>query len=165
MANSYHVILSKNDRALVAYLIAKGAGTAADTWPAKSSSDKDLPHTVCWSERAVENPPGSCTYDVTTSILVKCNLADTSARQSDARVAAIGDAMHIGMNSSGADLAADITAAARAAAVADPENNSDLEDFTMQDILDKGADAAFDELGVWTDTLNFLCVSTPSNVS
>ena len=73
MAIGSHNILSKVDRAIVAYLIESGAGTADDIYPAKKSDDKLLPCTVVFSQRAVAEPPYSGTYEVSTAIMVKTN--------------------------------------------------------------------------------------------
>jgi|ERR1035441_5082421 hypothetical protein len=172
MAN-YHNLLSKTDRALVAYLVAQEAGTVADVLPAKRSQDRTLPATVCFSNRGQEAAPYSGTYVVSASIIVRSpgavelNAAANDARlASEERVAQTFDAFHKDIDSAGDKLADDITAAARALAIADPDNNGDLADFTVLDVVIKGIDAGVEEgTVVWTDTLELELVCCPSNVS
>src|SRR5438128_1678106 len=136
-----HNLLSKCDRALAAWLISRGAGTATDVFPAKNSGDKEaLPCTVIWSERASEAAPFSGTYVITTQVQVRSLMAldvDQPPAQeaqrliSENRVALTFDSFHVDLDSgTGDDLGDDITAAARSAA----GNNSDLQEFTMETI-------------------------------
>jgi hypothetical protein len=166
---AYHNINSKNDRALMAFIIAQGAGTAADVFPAKRSLGKTVNHTVCWSETAVETVPYSGTYTIATSIMVKCLSPDDGATgaarlTSDQRTAATFDLFFTNVNSSGNSLADLITTAARALAVSDPTNHADLADYTCQDVSVKGPETGFDQ-DVWVETLNLSIVACPKNVS
>jgi len=172
MPAPYHNILSKNDRALVAYLISKNAGTAGDVFPAKTSRNKAAPCTVCYSESATETAPNSGTYTVKSQVMVKCLVIDDVGENAgaavlagDARTAATFDVLKTNIDSAGDKLAEDITAAARAAAVADPDKNGDLVDYTATDVIDKGPEANFDEAGIWIDALNLEIVCCPRDVS
>lgn len=172
MGAPYHNILSKLDRALVAYLISQNAGTAGDVFPAKNSDNKPLPCTVCYAEKGEEVARHSGTYLCKVQIMVKTlapDVTDATPGQarldSDARTAKTFDCFKRNVDSAGDKLAEDITNAARAAAVADPANNGDLADFTALDVLDKGPEAGFDENDAWVDTLNLEIVCCPSNVS
>jgi hypothetical protein len=183
---SYHNTLSKTDRALVAYLISQEAGAAENTFPAKRSLDKALPCTICSSEKAVEDPPFSSSYQVTSAVMVRCpapvdvtptepSAGETQAPEQDAlaaaiksdqRVAAVGDALHMSMDSAGDKLAEAITAAARKAAAEDPDHFGDLADFTCLDVIDRGTEAGFTEDGsAWVDTFNLELTCVPKNVS
>jgi hypothetical protein len=164
-----HNILSKTDRALVAYLISIGVGTAADTDPAKRSVEKALPCTVCYSQRATLISPYSGVYEVTCAIMIKTDpsidFGETEAdpkNVSEDRVAATFDAFFDQLDSAGDKLAAAITAAARASS--NPAD-SDLEDFTIQDISVTGVEAGFDQRGSWLDTLNLELLVCPKDVS
>ena len=173
MAASYHNLLSKCDRALVAYIVAQAAGTGGDTFPAKQSGARGLPCTICYSDKAVEAAPYSGTYIVTASINVRteapADAGETEAQKpldSDARVAATFDLFHKDEDTSGNSLADDITAAARALAAQDPAHYGDLNDLTIQDVILKGIEAGFDQGGVaWTDTLNLELLACPANIS
>ena len=172
MAN-YHNLLSKTDRALVAYIVDQEAGTMEDVIPAKRSGDRPSPATVCFSSMGREAAPYSGTYLVTASIIVRSpaaselNDGDNAARlASEARVAQTFDAFHRSIDSAGDKLADDITAAARALAIADKANHGDLADFTVIDVSIKSIDAGFEEgTNIWLDTLELELVCCPADVS
>jgi len=172
MAN-YHNLLSKCDRALAAYLLSKGAGTSDDVLPAKNSAERPLPATVCFSSKGAEAAPYSGTYLIESSIMVRTggavelNAGASDARRaSEERVAKTFDAFHTNLDSSGDKLADDITAAARALAIANPTDHGDLADFTVQNVMIKGVDAGFEDgTVVWIDTLDLQLVACPSDVS
>jgi hypothetical protein len=65
-------ILQKSDKAIVAYLVSAGAGTAQDVFPSKYSEDKDLPVTIveCKSAKMVINP-GSGIWEVDFTVYVR----------------------------------------------------------------------------------------------
>jgi len=165
-----HNILSKTDRALVAYLVSEGAGTVDDVYPAKRSADKDVPCTVCYSERASLTHPYAAVYEVTVAIMIKTVPAvdvdedpDAPKAASEERVGATFDLFFAGLDSASDKLADAITAAARASAALGDE---DLEDFTCQGVTVKGPEAGFDAKGnVWVDTLNLELLVCPANVS
>jgi len=174
---SYHNLLSKNDRAIVAYLLAKKVGTPADVLTAKRSANRPKPCTVVWSERAAPiEKTGS--YTASVSIMVRTSapmdpVSEDAAQpqlDSDARVAATFDAMFT-MDDPAAEydskgVAAQVTAAARALAASDPVHNADLADYTCLDVRDAGPEASFEEnTDVWVDTLNLQVDCCPSDVS
>jgi hypothetical protein len=172
MAASYHNLLSKCDRALVAYIVAQGAGSLDDVFPAKRSQDRALPCTVCYSEKAEEVAPYSGTYLVHSSLIIRteapADAGEDEAQKpldSDARVAQTFDLFHLDIDSAGDKLADDITKAARALAAKDPAHYGDLNDFTLLDVIIKGPEAGFEQGSVaWTDTLNLDLVACPANV-
>src|SRR6266576_2788284 len=161
---SAHNLLSKVDRALVAYLISQNAGTADDVFPAKDSGDKHLNCTICWSERGVEDPPYSGTYVVTAQVQIR-TLAAIDVNQdpeepkalSEDRVAQTFDAFHVGIDSAGDKLADAITEAAHAAGITD---------FTVQNVSPGPITQGFDDQharamkgSAWVDAieLEILC--------
>ncbi len=164
-----HNLLSKNDRALVAFLVSKNAGTAADIFPSKSSGDKPLPVTICWSERAAEVAPYSGTYLIEVTVAIRTNAeietgaAPQAARlASETRVAATFDAFHAGFDSSGENLGIAITQAAAAAAAADPTNNGDLAAYTALNCQIKSIEAGFIEEGAnWEDRIILEVLAAP----
>jgi hypothetical protein len=172
MGAPWHNLLSKNDRALTAYIIAGAAGTAADVFPAKTSREKDIfPVTYCLSESGSETAPYSGTYTIKASIEVISMAAKDVGQDSNAlrlnseqRVAKTFDLFHTNIDSASDKLAADITAAARALAVSDPANHSDLADYTCQSAAILRVEQDFDG-DCWVDRLNLEMVSCPSNVS
>src|SRR5207244_9615413 len=113
-------IPSTCDRALVAYLISRGAGTSLHVYPVKRSLDKTLPDTICHCDTAKEDPPYSGNYLVTGTINVRSQAAiddpgndpDQPLNDADLRVAASFDAFHVELNSAGDTLGDLITAAA-----------------------------------------------------
>lgn len=166
-----HNILSKTDRALVAYLISVEAGTAADVYPAKRSEDKALPDTLCFSSRARLVRPHSGIYTVTAMVQVRTDpsidVDQTAAEKketSEERVGNTFDAFWAGVVSSSSEaLAEAITAAARASTA---EGDADLADFTVQACEVENMEAGFDPKGnAWTDTIELELVVCPSNVS
>lgn len=169
---AYHNLLSKCDRALVAFIVSEGAGTNADTFPAKRSLGRDLPHTICWSESAVETARLSGTYTVKVSILVRSlatpgeGESDSKPRvDADARTAAVFDAFHTRLDTAGDKLGSAITVAARAVALSDPATFGDLAEFTVLDVMIKGIEASFEEgTDSWVDTLNLELVACPGAV-
>lgn len=164
---AYHNILSKNDRAIVAFLVANDAGTNSDTWPAKRSQDKSTPCTIVYSEEADEVATGTSCFACKTSVIVKTDGADdagetvgTARLASDARTATVFGLLF----NAGNTLATEITSAAHALAASDPTNHADLAHYTC-DHVQIGAPAteqSFDESGVWTETLNLIVTCRPS---
>jgi hypothetical protein len=163
---SYYNLLSKCDRALVAHLVAQGAGTVYDVLPAKLSLDKSAPCTICFCDGARELVPYSGVYTVRAQIIVKTlgvvdyGESDTDAKDaSEARVAAAFDAFHLDFEQDGALLAETITTAARSL-------GGDLADFTIQNVelesFDQGQD---DKASAWIDTLELKLTACPKDVS
>lgn len=171
MAVSYHNLLSKLDRALCAYLVSLGAGTAGDVLPAKKSYLKSLPCTICWTESGLLTAPYAGTFTLTTNVMVRTSPAIDPAQASgeaprlpsDARVAATFDAFQSDIDSAGDKLAEDINQAAYAAAIEDPVNNGDLAQFTAFNVSVKGIEGAFEEnTSTWVDTITLEICACPS---
>jgi hypothetical protein len=165
-----HKILSKTDRALVAYLISVGAGDAATIVPAKRSLEKPLPVAIVFSARARLISAG--VYEVNCSVMVKSSASidvdddDTAPKAaSETLIGAVADALEAGIDAheQGHQLADAITAAARASQ--NPED-ADLAQFTVQDIKNLGPEAGIDRNGpAWVDTINLELVACPKDVS
>jgi len=176
---AYHNLLSKNDRALVAYLVSKGVGTSADVFAAKRSQNKSLPCTICWSEKGEEAGMYSGTYNLQVSIMVKTSSAEDAAAAaaaarlaSEARVAATFDCFQLaadlaGTNdSTGENIADQITAAGRALAISDPTNNADMSDYCCLNVRLTGIEAGFEEEGdAWIDTFNLEILACPNGAA
>lgn len=159
-----HNLLSKCDRALAAYIISQGAGTADDTYPAKRSEDKALPDTLCHCDSAAELAAYSGTYSVSASVNVRTQAAITSPSEdpdqpredAEERVSATFDLFHLNTDSAGDKLAEAITLAASAAGVSD---------LTILNVSVKNISAGFEEKGsAWIDTLNLELTACPGNV-
>ena len=172
MGAPYHNLLSKNDRALMAYVISVGAGTAADVFPAKRSGDKTAPCTICWTKKA--DPYNySGTYTAQASVIVRTlapvddgQAAEAPRLDSEQRVAKTFDAFHMDLDQAGDKLGEDVTNAARALAASDPVNHGDLEDYTALNVTVKSVEAGFEEnTEAWNDMINLEIVCCPSNVS
>lgn len=161
---AYHNLLSKCDRALVAYLISSGAGTVDDVFHHKRADDipSVLPYTACFAQTADELIPFSGVYKVKASVTIHTNAApdlDQNTEQmqldSDARVAATFDAMHDLYIQSGDQLADLITAAAASAGISD---------FTVQSIsvgpIEQGKGDK--DKGEWIDTIDMELICRPS---
>lgn len=172
MAAPYHNLLSKNDRAIAAYLVSIGAGTTADVFPAKRSQSRQTPCTIIYSESADEVAPYSATYTIKTSVMIRTysgqdyDEADADKRKAcDQRVATTFDGFNMDTDTAADKLAADITTAARADALANSDN-ADLADYTMQNLrvvsIEQGQESDVD---AWVDTINLECIACPANVS
>lgn len=160
----YHNILSRSDKALVAYIIAEGAGTAADTFPLKRSLPKTVPCTIVESRRAIPQIPYSGNYTVFAMIKVRhggvydtdgANLADQPRADSDLRTSATFDLFFWGNGQDGEDLGTRITAAA-----GDP-------DFTCTSCMidDDGVEQGFERIGAgWCDLLHLKLECAPSTI-
>ncbi len=146
-------LLQKCDRALVAFIISEGAGTAKDVFPGKASQDKTLPVTICESRTAkpITNPPRGI-YEVEACIYVRTqgslededNQADTPATIAADRVGLTFDAFHPVSDQSGEILADTINAASAA-----------VQDFTIQSAEVTEMRAGFLAKGdAWCDILD-----------
>jgi len=165
-----HNILSKCDRAVVAYLIGVGAGDEATILPAKRSIDKPLPCVIVFSSHWRLISAG--VYEVDTSLMIKTPASvDVDEEETDRKsssetlVGLVADAMFAGIdeNNQGHKLAEEITNAARASA--DP-GDADLQEFTMQNIEISGGEQGIDKNGpAWVDTIEVKSVVCPKNVS
>jgi hypothetical protein len=158
MASPYSNLQSKLERAIVAYLISKQCGTAADIFPFESVRTRSFPNTTVDTAIAVPDPLGSGNYRIPTLTSVKGSAAvapgavnPAAPRMAfDARVALTGDMLAQTDNQE--DLkatAVDITTIGRALAVdasngADPvqvqiaANNADMADFTIHAWFERG---------------------------
>jgi hypothetical protein len=177
MGAPYNNLLSKLDRALMAFVVAGGAGTFSDVFPAKRSQTKGLPNTICYAEKGDEVGVGNPTRNCKASVMVRTSgaedgaAAQTARLASEQRVAKTFDLFKTQtvvagqLDTSGEDIATQITDAARALAIADPVNHGDLADFTALDVMDKGVAAGFDDDDAWVDTQHLEIVCAPGNVS
>ena len=175
MPAPYNNLLSKLDRALMAFVVAGGAGTFADVFPAKRSQAKGLPDTICYSEKGDEVGTGNATRNCKSSIMVRTSGAEDGQAEQTARLASeqrVGKTFDLfktvvagQLDTSGEDVATQITAAARALAISDPTNHADLADFTALDVIDKGVAAGFDDDDAWVDTLHLEVICAPGNIS
>jgi hypothetical protein len=157
-----HNLLSKCDRAIVAYLISDGAGTAEDVFPGKRAANlPNPPFTVVMSEGGSETVPFTGVYTVSTTVEIHTNAApdqdqdtDQMRLDSDDRVAATFDALHDKFSQCGDQLADLITAAANAAGISD---------FTVDNVSDfKIGQGRGEKEGEWIDTLEMQLVCRPS---
>lgn len=170
---AFHNILSKADRALVAYLVNLGAGTTADVWPAKRSEDKFLPCTICWSHSAkpCDGVPYSGVYEVeafievrTPGVIEENQTADEPRQSSDDRVAAAFDCFFQNVDSSGEKLGEAITLAGRGS------GQTDLSDFTVLNCrvvdVNQGFNSRIKEQrgNAWIDVLHLELTCCPSDV-
>ena len=175
MAAPYHNLGSKLDRALVAYLIGQGAGTARDVLPSNHSGTREVPFTVVSAHRGTPNPAAMGTYDVDVRVQIEGLAGNQPGRGSrhqnrllfDARVAKTYDALHLSTDGVSLLATADaITAAGRALAVSDPDNDADMVDFGCLYMTDLGFDRGEpkDEPGTFLEILNLRCRCCPSAV-
>ena len=183
MGAPYGNLRSKLSRAIAAYLVSLNnqCGTAADIFSIESRADRGYPNTTCRGFQAQPEVPFTGNETVTVRISVKGSATLTDAQAAivpvnqnaprlafDARVAATSDAlMQSDDNSVSLGAVADlINAAAYAMAVADPVNNGDLADFTLQSWYDKGnADGEADAEGCsWEELLVFEASCCPSKL-
>lgn len=172
MPSPYHKILSKTDRAVAAYLIAQDAGTAANVHPGKRSLDKSLPNITVISDSWLPLPgaPGSCTVKCSVQVKTKAALtvgaSDTvkPRRDSDALLAGAGDALNnFTERTDSTELADEITAAGRALAISDPDNEADMAEFKCDEIRIVGGGLQIDEEGTfWMDTIDLELIVRPS---
>jgi hypothetical protein len=139
---SYNNVRSKTARAIAAYLISSGVGTAADTSAANVASDSTYPRTTIHPGIAIPEVPMTGIYRVKTMVSIRGSAIvvnpDIDPRVAfDSRVSAVFDAMM--MSDDGATLdytASAITAAGRALSTS--SGNADMADFTCQALYDGG---------------------------
>lgn len=166
---AFHSVLSKCDQALAAYIILGGAGNSENTYTGKSSADKELPCTVCFSRSGVQEPPYSGNYIVKAQIDVKYSACSTRIDlngvpdtephdSSDTRTAEIFDLFHLKDDASNGEvLAAEMTEAAR---------TFTSHEFTVTNVEVGEIEQGQNEKGdVWIDTLNLEIYCRPSNES
>ena len=158
-------ILQKCDNALVAYLIAGGAGSADNVLPNKRSRVMTMPVTVCESHDAspVSNDL-SGTYEIDASIYVRtrgfasttaANTAGVPASDSGDRVSATFDLFNIQQDQSGEPLATAINAAA-----------GTVSGFKMQDVRVHRIRAGFEAKGdAWCDIIDLKIVCSANDAA
>jgi hypothetical protein len=153
---SYHRTRSKLNRALCAYLVSVGAGSAGDTTPANSGGGKGFPNTTVQATLSKPEVPLTGLRRISVHVSIKGSAVlgvgepnpEVARVNFDNRIAAVYDALM--QSDDGQTLhatAALITAAGRALAVpvdASPEaalfaaNNADMAEFTCQAWYDAG---------------------------
>ncbi len=168
-----HNMLSKNDRALVAYLVHLGAGTKDDVYPGRRSQVKTLPNTVCWSEEGTADLNTGSYKGIGANVMVRYAATDKTDLQGS-RVAAAFDAFWTIEDDSDWDskkVAKQITDAARAKAAADAlldpvGPDVDLADYTCLEVRPKGVSSGFnEERDQWIETSKLEMDAAPSDVS
>jgi len=175
MAAPFHNILSKVDRALVAFLISKEAGTAEDVLPAKRGGNvPPAPFTVCYGSKASETIANSADFEAEVEIVVKSQAAQESPDDttlalelaSEQRVAKTFDCFFEGRTAGGNEtVAAEITAAARAQAAEDPTRSADLADFSCFSVKIGHVEQGFEEdTGMWVDRLSLVLTCCPKAI-
>lgn len=159
----YHNILSKLDRAIVALIVSQGAGTEADTYPAKRDEDKTLPNTVCIAEDFREEPTRSRCFLIPVALHVRTRsfvdlneTADQVEAASDLKVQQVFDCFYPEEDQDGSVLGRLITEAGRAAGI---------QDFTCLSAEVKGGDRGQREKdSAWVDTLQLECYCSATNI-
>lgn len=151
---------------MVAYIISEGAGTAADTVPAKKSETKGLPVTICQSRNATpEASPYSGIYNIKARVIVRTqgsgedieNQSDTPAQESGDRVANVFDLFHLDGDQAGETLAI---------AISDAAQDAGIEDFSVINAKVTEIDAGFEGIGeAWSDMLFLELVCTTANIT
>lgn len=146
------------DRAIVAYLISAGAGTADDVYELHRSFDKELPNTTVKAFSGTESPTNSGSELFRVEITVKFPAAVQPGQgnprmnqvECDKRVGLTMSAMsQTNDGESRAKVAADITDAGRALYASDPINDWDMQNFTCESVYYLGCSAGQDEEGVF----------------
>lgn len=167
MAAPYSNLRSKNDRAIVAYLIGANCGTANDIFPGNFTADKKSLNTVVRSTLSMpeENFTGNRRVKVLVHIKGPATVNDDSDPRAafDARVSATMDALMQTDNEQDLQYTADtITSAGRATSATDP----DMADYTCQSWYEAGeGDGEDTEDGcLWHTVLMFECVACPSAI-
>ena len=160
---SNHRILSKTDAVLVAYLIGQNAGTAADVFAARRSSDKVLPCTIveskAWQSPEGQEFAGNAVVDV--DITVKCDSAvdvDSDAATVEAaaesRAGATFDAIEAGTSVNSTELASALNSVAVAEGIA----------WTAFGAVVTGGSRTQDG-DAWLDTITLQIHCAPSTIS
>lgn len=172
MAAPYHKILSKLERAVVAYLLFQEAGTEADTLPGKQSLTKTLPVTIVWAKHYDPVEINDTEFTCYLTISCKFNAALEDGQLSNDQVAAsnlrmgkVFGSFTVPMQNNGNEIP-DITTAARAKAAADallapPGPDVDLADFTFLNVVSQAGDADPNEKGNWVDSMDLKVRCSP----
>ncbi len=178
MSAPFHKILSKLERAIIAYIIAQSAGTASDTLPGKRSAVKTLPVTIAWGKHYERQPEHGTEFmcDLTLSCKYSApldagQLDDDNRAAADLRAGKVFGSFTEPDGNNGSDIPDAITAAARAKAAADallstPGPDVDLADFTCLNIAGEAGDSEASEANdVWIDSMELKIRCSPYNVS
>lgn len=173
MSAPFHKILSKLERAVVAYIIAQEAGTAADTVPGKQSNTKTRPITIVWGKHWEVDPPHSTEFACDLTITLKTDgllkedqLTNDQVAASNERLGKVFGSFTEPDPNNGSDIPDAITAAARAKAAADAlldpvGPDVDLADFTFLNIVSQSGDADATEKGTWVDSMDLKVRCSP----
>lgn len=176
MPAPFNRIRSKLNRAIVAYLIEQGAGTAEDTFPENSLPVRHYPVTTVRAGVAIPEPVLTGNRRVDILITIKGSAVKDPSKPDDIstarvafdnRLALVGDALaQSDDNRTLRATALAITEAGRALAVSDPNGNADMVDFTVMQWLNSGeGDVDPDDNGTaWQEGLKFSALCAPSNV-
>ena len=170
-------LADKLDRAIVAYLIGEGVGTASNIWPAENANLKTLPCIVVatgdMKPEAEDYASGNRVCDVEIAVKSKGypdmgdddgddaqKILDIKAAN-NTLLAACFDAM-TKQGQTGDRLYEAINAAAAAEALADPTNNSDLAEFSIIGLQQTGESRTIDDDGIWVNSINLaiLCCAS-----
>ena len=176
MAAPFNRIRSKLNRAIVAYLIEQGCGSADDTFPENTQAIRSYPNTTVRAGVATPTVLNTGIRSIPVHIRIRGSASEDPEKKDDAndprtlfdaRLSVVYDALM--QSDNGRNLKATATAitdAGRALAVSDPTNNADMADFTCQQWVDGGeGDGAPDGEGnAWEEILIFNTICSPSNV-
>ena len=182
MSAPYNVLRSKLTRAVTAYLISVGAGSASDTTPERSTGENPYPNTTVRADASRPEIQMTGIRRIMLHISIKGSASqvpdepnpDVARLAFDARCGVTYDALM--QTDDGQTLNATcalITAAGRAMATAVDAtptaiqfaaNNADMADFTLQALYDMGeGDGSADANGCdWEEILLFEAVCSPS---
>ncbi len=178
MAAPFHKILSKTERAIVAYLVAQGV-TGAMIVSGKNSNVKTLPVVIIWAKHWEVSPPHGTEFMVDVTISVKVSAPPDAGETAEGRLAASNALLGPVFGSftepdanNGGDIPNNINTAAYAAAAADPDdaaNNKDLSDFTCLNIVSQSGDSdggkTEDGMDVWIDSMDLKLRCSPYAIS
>lgn len=171
---NYHNLASKLDRAIAAYLVAQGVGTADNIHPGKSALDKPIPCIVV-ATSTLDCPEGDWfsgnrVATVAIGVKHKPEQADDDATNETTRAAAdellanlVDALMQQGQSSD--RLYEAINEAAWALADDDAENHADLLNFSIFGLQHLGESQGFDEEGLWNDIIRLRVHCAPYNVA
>jgi hypothetical protein len=169
MAAPFNNLRSKHNRAVQAYLLSLAVatpaiGTGNDIFAQASIQERGYPNTTVRTKFGIPQPMMTGDYKVRMEIEIKGAAApansDQSARMAfDARVAATHDALMMTDDNTTLNYtASQITAAGRALAISDPQNNGDMGDYSCINWFDAGfaeGDISDDPGCAWKEVLVF----------
>lgn len=171
----YNNLRSKLDRAICAYLIAQGVGTADDVSPWNSVTTNTYPLTTVHS--TISKPEVNFTGNrrISVQISIKGSAANATNNDDpdsvraafDARVAETMDALMQTDDEQTLNYTANaITAAGRALATSSPKDNADMADFTLMEWYESGEGdgptGPDEEACAWNEILMFDAVCCAS---